>query len=342
MIAAIVREPRTSAARRPRPGRRGPRRAAAGRAAGGRRRHRRGRRRRRRAADRVGRGRRAGRPGRRRRLPQPVLAGGAPRRAAPAVLRGRAAPRDPGVLRPARAGLGPAVPRRPAGLRGRGRPRSPRRRAGWWRTSAAAPDGRCPRCGRPSGPPAPCWRWTSPRRCWRRPRRGPTPPGPGWWPPTASGCRSRTARWTACSRPATCRTCRTPVAALRELARVTRPGGLLALFHPVARAVLAGRHGRALAPTDRMAEARCGRCWRRPAAGRVLRGRGVLPGGRRAAALGACPCPVSCPRPRRRRRSCTPPGRRRRGGASAARMSVSRTARSARRPGATRRPRRRG
>ncbi|MEV5411303.1 methyltransferase domain-containing protein [Thermopolyspora sp. NPDC052614] len=39
-------------------------------------------------------------------------------------------------------------------------------------------------------------------------------------------------------------------AMLTELARVTRPGGRLALFHPVGRAVLAARHGRRLTPGD--------------------------------------------------------------------------------------------
>jgi SAM-dependent methyltransferase len=43
-------------------------------------------------------------------------------------------------------------------------------------------------------------------------------------------------------------------AALRELARVTRPGGRLALFHPVTRTALATRQGRTLSPTDRMSE----------------------------------------------------------------------------------------
>ncbi|MGW5698869.1 class I SAM-dependent methyltransferase, partial [Streptomyces asiaticus] len=41
---------------------------------------------------------------------------------------------------------------------------------------------------------------------------------------------------------------------LRELARVVRPGGRLALFHPVGRAALAARHGRALTPDDLRAE----------------------------------------------------------------------------------------
>ncbi|WP_169949799.1 class I SAM-dependent methyltransferase [Microbispora sp. H11081] len=41
-----------------------------------------------------------------------------------------------------------------------------------------------------------------------------------------------------------------PVALLSELARVTRPGGKLALFHPVGRAVLAARRGRALTSDD--------------------------------------------------------------------------------------------
>ncbi|KAB8185960.1 class I SAM-dependent methyltransferase [Microbispora catharanthi] len=45
-----------------------------------------------------------------------------------------------------------------------------------------------------------------------------------------------------------------PVAVLSELARVTRPGGRLALFHPVGRAVLAARRGRTLTPDDIRAE----------------------------------------------------------------------------------------
>jgi len=39
-------------------------------------------------------------------------------------------------------------------------------------------------------------------------------------------------------------------AGLRELARVTRPGGLLILFHPSGRAALAARHGRPLPADD--------------------------------------------------------------------------------------------
>ncbi|MCY0941801.1 class I SAM-dependent methyltransferase [Streptomyces antarcticus] len=45
-----------------------------------------------------------------------------------------------------------------------------------------------------------------------------------------------------------------PGANLRELARVVRPGGRLALFHPIGRAALAARHGRALTPQDMRAE----------------------------------------------------------------------------------------
>jgi SAM-dependent methyltransferase len=43
-----------------------------------------------------------------------------------------------------------------------------------------------------------------------------------------------------------------PVEALAELARVTRPGGRLALFHPISRAALAARHGTVPQPTDTM------------------------------------------------------------------------------------------
>ncbi|MFE6747581.1 methyltransferase domain-containing protein [Kitasatospora purpeofusca] len=45
-----------------------------------------------------------------------------------------------------------------------------------------------------------------------------------------------------------------PARALREFARVGRPGARLALFHPVGRAALATRHGRALTPDDLRAE----------------------------------------------------------------------------------------
>jgi SAM-dependent methyltransferase len=41
-----------------------------------------------------------------------------------------------------------------------------------------------------------------------------------------------------------------PVAALEELARVTSPGGRLAVFHPIGRAALAARHGKAPSPDD--------------------------------------------------------------------------------------------
>lgn len=45
-----------------------------------------------------------------------------------------------------------------------------------------------------------------------------------------------------------------PADDMRELARVVRPGGLLALFHPIGRKALAARHGRELTPDDLRAE----------------------------------------------------------------------------------------
>ncbi|WP_405837584.1 class I SAM-dependent methyltransferase [Streptomyces sp. NBC_01518] len=41
---------------------------------------------------------------------------------------------------------------------------------------------------------------------------------------------------------------------LRELARVVRPGGTLALFHPIGRTALAARQGRQITPDDLRAE----------------------------------------------------------------------------------------
>ncbi|MER5215535.1 class I SAM-dependent methyltransferase [Streptomyces sp. NPDC002838] len=45
-----------------------------------------------------------------------------------------------------------------------------------------------------------------------------------------------------------------PAEDLRELARVVRPGGVLALFHPIGRAALAARQGRQITPEDLRAE----------------------------------------------------------------------------------------
>ncbi|MGW1029828.1 class I SAM-dependent methyltransferase [Streptomyces sp. NPDC002577] len=45
-----------------------------------------------------------------------------------------------------------------------------------------------------------------------------------------------------------------PAENLRELARVVRTGGLLALFHPIGRAALAARQGRRITPDDLRAE----------------------------------------------------------------------------------------
>lgn len=46
-----------------------------------------------------------------------------------------------------------------------------------------------------------------------------------------------------------------PAENLRELARVVRPAGTLALFHPIGRAALAARQGRRITPDDLRAEA---------------------------------------------------------------------------------------
>ncbi|MGW0734837.1 class I SAM-dependent methyltransferase [Streptomyces sp. NPDC002851] len=46
-----------------------------------------------------------------------------------------------------------------------------------------------------------------------------------------------------------------PADDLGELARVVRPGGRLALFHPIGRAALAARQGRQITPDDLRAEA---------------------------------------------------------------------------------------
>ena len=49
-----------------------------------------------------------------------------------------------------------------------------------------------------------------------------------------------------------------PAEDLRELARVVRPGGTLALFHPIGRAALAARQGRQITPEDLRAERNLG------------------------------------------------------------------------------------
>jgi hypothetical protein len=41
-----------------------------------------------------------------------------------------------------------------------------------------------------------------------------------------------------------------PADGIAEFARITRPGGLLIVFHPVGRATLAARHGRTISPDE--------------------------------------------------------------------------------------------
>ncbi|WP_433476461.1 class I SAM-dependent methyltransferase [Spirillospora sp. CA-142024] len=50
-----------------------------------------------------------------------------------------------------------------------------------------------------------------------------------------------------------------PAAGLAELARITRPGGRLIVFHPSGRAALAARHGRTLQPDEPLARGPLGR-----------------------------------------------------------------------------------
>jgi hypothetical protein len=69
----------------------------------------------------------------------------------------------------------------------------------------------------------------------------------GWPWPTPAACRCTTARSTPCSPPGCCRICPTG-RWRRELARMTRPAGRLAVFHPVGRTALAARHDRV--PSD--------------------------------------------------------------------------------------------
>lgn len=56
-----------------------------------------------------------------------------------------------------------------------------------------------------------------------------------------------------------------PAENLRELARVVRPGGALALFHPIGRAALAARQGRRITRTICATRPTSAPCWPAPA-----------------------------------------------------------------------------
>ena len=71
--------------------------------------------------------------------------------------------------------------------------------------------------------------------------------------PTLDTCPSPLAPSTPSSPPAHHAPPR-PRHRLRELARITRAGGRLILFHPSGRAALAARHGRTLRPEEPLAE----------------------------------------------------------------------------------------
>jgi len=75
-----------------------------------------------------------------------------------------------------------------------------------------------------------------------------------WCWPTPVTCRCRTLRSTPSFAAGLIGHVPDVDPTLRELARVTRAGGRLALFHPSGRAALAARHGRSVRPDDSLAE----------------------------------------------------------------------------------------
>ncbi len=88
----------------------------------------------------------------------------------------------------------------------------------------------------------------------RGPPGGRSSRAPRWSSPTPARCRFADGSADAIFAAGLVNHLPDTEAGLRELARVTSPGGLLVLFHPSGRAALAARHGHALSPDEPLAE----------------------------------------------------------------------------------------